>query len=664
MNLRRLIGKFVTRALDAAGGGRRWSNAKTVANWNSTIQAGNIPTRQRVRFYVLNNPWLTRAVESLVTNLVGAGIKPQSLHPAEATRQALHRHWNLWIDAADAAGVTDFYGLLAIAARAMVIDGEIFVWLRQQGRKGFELVLISADQVDASINRELAGGARIAAGIEFDAAGRRVAYHVLRQAPGETWSMSLETVRLPAVDVLHIFAPISPGQVRGLSWAASVLLRLHEIDQIEDAGLMRQKVAAMFAGFIHDPNGSAGDFEGKQTGSILDGGLEPGVLKVLPNGADIRFSEPAQVGDMIDFLKLQLRAVAAGMGVTYEQMTGDLSGVNYSSIRAGLLEFRRRVETIQHNVIVFQLCRPVWERFVMTAALTGVVPTADFFARREDYLAVKWITPRVDWVDPMKDVQAEIAAIGAGLMSRREAVAARGYDVESLDAEIATDTARAKRLGLTFNGSVKPATPQSNEGNEPPDEAGHDTESASGRAASIEIAVDQIGDLFVRRLPTTPSSIDEKARTVRLTWSTGAAVKRFGFTEVLSMDAAAVDLSQLIGGPLLNAHRRESIEDQFGVVTDAGISNKTGWAVVKFSDRPEVEAIWRDVVAGIIRNVSVGYSVQQWQESHDPKTGEIVRTATAWTPVEISLVPVAADPGATIRQKEVINGDQTAHPVG
>lgn len=665
------------RSLEAAGSGRRWSGAKAVSNWNAAIQSGNIPTRQRVRFYVLNNPWLNRAVDTLVINIVGAGIKPQSLHPAEATRQALHRQWNLWTDHADAAGTTDFYGLLALVARALVTDGEIFVWMRQQGRRGFELVLISADQVDASINRELAGGARIAAGIEFDTAGRRAGYHVMRQAPGEAWSLSLDTVRLPAADVLHVFAPISPGQVRGLSWAAPVLLRLHEIDQIEDAGLMRQKVAAMFAGFIHDPNSSAGDFDGKQTGSVLEGGLEPGVLKVLPNGADIRFSEPAQVGDMIDFLKLQLRAVAAGMGVTYEQMTGDLSGVNYSSIRAGLLEFRRRIESIQHNVLVFQLCRPVWERFVMTAALTGIIPTADFFARRDDYLAVKWITPRVDWVDPLKDAQAEITAIGAGLMSRREAVAARGYDVEALDAEIAADVARAKRLGLTFtagikakpaendNGLAEEPNPESEESSEPA--AGDGTRSAPAektaganviRPLPAELGMDAIGALLVRRLPvTTPSSVDEKTRTARLTWSTGAPVQRFGFVEVLSMSSGAVDLSRLIGAPFLNAHRQQSILDQLGVVIDAGIADGVGWAVVKVSDRPDVEPIWRDIVAGILRNVSVGYSVQAWHESHDPTSGEIIRTATAWTPQEISIVPIAADPGASIRQKEVTNGD-------
>jgi lambda family phage portal protein len=444
---RRLVTTLATRALEAAGGGRRWAGVKTIANWNSTIQASAIQTRQRTRWASMNNPWLTKAIGSLVANLVGTGIKPQSTHADEAVRAELHRRWNLWTDFADAGGITDFYGLTAIVARALVVDGECFVRFLAAGPRGFNLQVIAADQVDASINRELGGGNRIVAGIEFDAAGARVAYHILPNTPGEAFPVSLTPVRVPAPDICHIFEPIAPGQVRGISWAASVLLRLHEIDQIEDAGLVRQKVAAMFAGFITDQNGDAGGFaaDGTQKGSVLDGGLEPGALKVLPNGADIKFSEPAQVGDMIDFLRLQLRAVAAGLGVMYEQLTGDLSGVNYSSIRAGLIEFRRRIEAVQYSVLVFQFCRPIWQRFILTEILTGRLA-----GKVEDFAPVNWVCPGFAWVDPLKDAEAEGTAIAAGLMSRRQAVAARGYDVEALDAEIAADNARAAKLGLVF----------------------------------------------------------------------------------------------------------------------------------------------------------------------------------------------------------------------
>jgi lambda family phage portal protein len=262
------------------------------------------------------------------------------------------------------------------------------------------------------------------------------------------------------VDVAHLFQPLAPGQVRGIAWTAPILARLHELDQLEDAQLVAQKISAMFAGFLTDLNNAGGQqpFEGEQSGSLLTSGLEPGTLKILPAGFDIKFATPREATDAIEFLRLQLRAVAAGLGVPDYLVSGDLSQANYSSLRAGLVEFRRRVEALQFTVIVHQLCRPIWERFVVTAVLSGAIEAPDFEARLDDYLACEWFPPAQDWVDPQKDVKAETEAIAAGLKSRRQAVAERGYDIEQLDAEIAADRARETALNLRF-GANPPATP-------------------------------------------------------------------------------------------------------------------------------------------------------------------------------------------------------------
>jgi lambda family phage portal protein len=145
------------------------------------------------------------------------------------------------------------------------------------------------------------------------------------------------------------------------------------------------------------------------------------------------------------------------MGVPYEMVSGDLEGVTYSSIRAGLIEFRRRVEQLQHNVVVHLLCRPVWERFVRLAVLSGAMPARDFDRDPAVYLGCDWLPPKFDYVDPKKDVEAEILAIDAGLKSRTQAISERGYDAEQVDAEIAADKERADTLGLDFS-SRKPST--------------------------------------------------------------------------------------------------------------------------------------------------------------------------------------------------------------
>ena len=85
-----------------------------------------------------------------------------------------------------------------------------------------------------------------------------------------------------------------------------------------------------------------------------------------------------------------------------------------------------------------------------TAVLAGALDLPDYDARRREYLAGNWLPPKWDWVDPMKDARAEIEQIDAGLKSRTQALAERGYDAEQVDAEIAADKAREKSLGLSF----------------------------------------------------------------------------------------------------------------------------------------------------------------------------------------------------------------------
>jgi lambda family phage portal protein len=151
---------------------------------------------------------------------------------------------------------------------------------------------------------------------------------------------------------------------------------------------------------------------------------------------------------------MQFRAVAAAMGVTYEQLTGDLTQVNYSSIRAGLLEFRRRVEALQHGVIVHQMCRPIWNAWMDQAVLEGSLALPGYATDakvRRDYQACKWIPQGWQWVDPLKEADAMKAAIRCGLMSRSEAISANGYDAEDVDREIAADNARADGLGLVLD---------------------------------------------------------------------------------------------------------------------------------------------------------------------------------------------------------------------
>lgn len=168
-----------------------------------------------------------------------------------------------------------------------------------------------------------------------------------------------------------------------------------------------------------------------------------------------------------------------------------------------------------------------------------------------------------------------------------------------------------------------------------------------------------------------PDTIDAKARTVELVWSTGAPVRRRDlftgrrYDEVLSLDPAHVDLSRLnAGAPLLNAHGAYTLLNVLGVVERAWIADGTdgpqGRAVVRFSEREDVEPLWQDVQAGIIRSVSVGYAVRAYEVIEEDGQVPVWR-AIDWQPLELSAVPIAADPAAAFRGSQNITPCHLIH---
>jgi lambda family phage portal protein len=433
-------------AYESAGYGRRLQRWTTSAGSMNAVLLNDLETLQtRSRDAVRNNPYAANILDVIVANAIGTGIKPQSLAADKAAIDAL---WLNWTDYADSDGMQDFYGLQGLILRCVVESGECFVRFKMNRNQAvpLQLQVLESEFLENTTTLQ-PNGNRLVGGIELNPQGRRIAYHLHKNYPGDHTFEGDEVVRIPTKEILHIYKPLRPGQVRGEPWLARVLLKLHDLDQYDDAELVRKKTAAMFAGFVTrlDPESSMlGEGAPNEVGQAF-AGLEPGTMQFLEPGEDVRFSQPGDVGGTYEaFMRQQLRGIAIGMGITYEQLTGDLSGVNYSSIRAGLVEFRRRIAMIQHHLMVFQLCRPVWNRWFELAILNNQLPlNADS--------KVKWIPQGFDWVDPLKDIKAQVMSIQNGLKSRAEVVSELGYDVEDIDQEISADNARAKKLGLNFD---------------------------------------------------------------------------------------------------------------------------------------------------------------------------------------------------------------------
>jgi len=150
------------------------------------------------------------------------------------------------------------------------------------------------------------------------------------------------------------------------------------------------------------------------------------------------------------------------------------------------------------------------------------------------------------------------------------------------------------------------------------------------------------------------SSIDTDKRTATLTWTTGAGVRRYDwmrdrpYIEQLSLDPAHIRMGRLQSGtaPLLNTHGSWDLSDVIGVVDSADGTDAT----VRFSKRADVEPIFQDVQDGILRNISVGYAIYARQMVPPTEDGgDWTYLVTDWEPMELSIVPIPADPGAQVR---------------
>ncbi|MGK9052127.1 phage portal protein [Neorhizobium petrolearium] len=451
------------RAFDALPD-RRQGHARRWGDLSHVPEVAPAFARQRARQLVLTNAYAAAAVNAYVSNLVGYGITPASHHSEDAVRAAIANAWQRFSRIADIESRQNLSSLWASAVRAMVIDGESFIRILDT-EEGIRLQILPAEQVDESMTVDLAGGGFIRSGIEFDAGGQRVAYHVLPVNPADPFQSYAAPIRVPAAEIVHLYEPLQPGMVRGLSWFAPVLLRLSELDKLEDANQMGVAVAAMHAGFLIDQNGNGSiPYDGTQAGGILESGLEPGTLKVLPAGYDVRFNAPQTATHGVSVAEHELRAIAAGLGVPQHVITGDLRQANYSSLRADMVRFRQRIEALQWNLIIPVMCQPVFDRVITSAVLRGEIDLANFWADPAPYLVSEWYPPKIPAVDPAKEATAIREMLAAGLMSRRQAVAELGFDIEQLDAEIAADRAREARLGLAFPVSTNSAQEASNAG--------------------------------------------------------------------------------------------------------------------------------------------------------------------------------------------------------
>ena len=409
--------------------------------------------RMRARDAVRNTPFAARSIDLDVTNIVGTGIVPRF------DDRGLADLWRTWEEQCDASGVHDTYGLQESAVRAWRESGEVFIRMRPRRLTDglavpLQLEILEADMVPLENFPVLSNGNRIIQGVEFDRINRRVAYWMHRQHPGERVGLRVdfgELVRVPADRVIHLFEPMRPGQVRGFPPLATVLQRIQQISDYDEATLERQKLASSLTAIFTRPE-PGDDGLDPVTGEKIDGremaDIEPGSGYTLLPGEDVEFPNlPSLGGDYEAFSRVNGRAIAAGMGQPYELLTGDFQSMSDRTARVVINEYRRRVEQHQWHRVVRQMMRPIKDAFVEAGNLAGIVANSVSDS-------VRWVPPAWPYFHPVQDVQALALEVKNGLRSQSDVIHSRGNDPDQVRRERAAEQADDKAAGVFSNTTV------------------------------------------------------------------------------------------------------------------------------------------------------------------------------------------------------------------
>lgn len=442
---------------DAAGMGRRmrgWSPASSGPNRANT-GAPNIRNRARD---IGRNDWAGRAIPTRwAANLIGTGIIARPKTAEADLKQRLTELWDDWLEVCDADGVLDGYGQQNMVARNWIEAGEVFVRLRQRLPIDglpvpLQLQILESDMVPMT-DSTAPNGNEIVQGIEFDRLGRRVAYWMYRNHPGDGKGNTGALVRVPAEFVLHVYEPSRPGQLRGVSDFAPILAKLRSVGNYDDAVLFRQEIANLFAGFLERPPSGSDRAIDPLTGQAVQtdtsgtpmAAMEPGTMQELLPGEKVVFSDPPDAGaNYGDFTRAQHQFIAAGTGLPYELLTGDLRDVSDRALRVILNEFRRHCQQRQWHILIPQFCRKVRNAWADAAVIDGsLTPEEGREAKR-----VTWVPQGWAYIHPTQDVQAKKMEVEAGFNSRTRVITERGDDPDQIDLERAADDAREDELGL------------------------------------------------------------------------------------------------------------------------------------------------------------------------------------------------------------------------
>lgn len=451
-----------------------WTTINQNAEQTDKVQRDVI--RARARDLERNSDMAESIIGSFERNIIGTGmtlqakVKKKDGSEDEVLNNEIEELWNEWCRArnVDITGQQCFKEMQRMAVRRMQVDGGIiFVKVyTADGLLPFKLQIREVDDLDNLKNSYGYGKKRIVGGIELDEHNKPIAYYLKKYTPDGFYFG--ESEKIPANRVIFLWDKKRPSQVREISPMARTVQRVKDVDEFTEAISVKERILACLSVFITkvNPSGSLGrNVKVDKKSGYPTRTIAPGMIQELEPGEKVEVVNPSgQASNAKEFITTQQRLAGSGQGISYEAASRDMSQVNYSSARQGLLE-DQKTYTIMQDFIKDHLCYEVYTEFVISAVLAGKLSIPDFWQNKHNYLKHSWITSGWSWIDPLKEVKANIEAIDNSMDTLANVCGARGMDWKDVMKQRAKEKEYSKQLGIDDGGEAGGKIGKANNGN-------------------------------------------------------------------------------------------------------------------------------------------------------------------------------------------------------
>ncbi len=456
----RLLAHAYHQAYEAAQVSHLRKQSRDHGSGNAIVSLTGAALRNQARHLDRNHDIISGGLSTLVQNIVGPSginIVPTPRDAAGNVDEGLVDQimplYLAWSKRPEVTWMHDWPSVQRLLARTWLRDGEAFAqelrgfvpYLEHGSSVPFSLELLEPDLVPLDLDDT---NRRILQGVERNAWGRAVAFHVYKQHPGDAGIFLPETKRVSADLIRHVRTIDRIGQVRGISILASTFTRIEDLKDYEESERIAAKIAASMAAVII--KGDPGSYDVANPSPERKLRFQPGmVFDDLVPGESVQSIDSKRPNPNLEpYRNAQLRAIAAPMRVSFSSLAKNYNGT-YSAQRQELVEQYGAYGVLAYEFIS-QMVRPVYERFVAMAVVSGelVLPRGVTLANAigADYLA-----PPMPWINPVHEMQGITAAVRGGVRSLTSVIAERGGRMYDTLEQVARERAWARELGIVLD---------------------------------------------------------------------------------------------------------------------------------------------------------------------------------------------------------------------